>query len=117
MSRRAAAALAADVACVLLFVAVGRRSHDEAGNAVAGALRVAAPFLLALAVSWLVLRAWRQPMAWHTGVILWVGAAAIGMVLRGWVFDRGTATSFIVVATITLGVLLNGWRAIARARR
>lgn len=117
MSRRAQAALAADVACVLLFVAIGRRSHDEGGNVVIGALRVAAPFLLALALSWLVLRAWRQPIAWRTGVAVWVGTVAAGMMVRRWGFDRGTATSFIIVATVALGVLLNGWRAIARARR
>lgn len=117
MSRRAQAALAVDVACVLLFVAIGRRNHDEGGNAIVGALRVAAPFLLALALSWLVMRAWRQPTALRTGVALWVGTVAFGMVLRRFPFDRGTAVSFIVVATIAVGVLLNGWRAIARARR
>jgi chromate transport protein ChrA len=117
VSRRAQAALAADVVCVLLFVAIGRRSHDEGGNVIAGALRVAAPFLLALGFGWLALRVWRQPLAWRTGVALWVGTVVIGMVMRRFAFERGIATSFIVVATVALGVLLNGWRAIARARQ
>jgi hypothetical protein len=36
------------------------------------------------------------------------------MVLRRTVFDRGTAFSFIVVASVFTGVLLLGWRLVAR---
>ena len=36
------------------------------------------------------------------------------MALRGLVFDRGTAPSFVVVAAIVLGVLLLGWRLAVR---
>jgi len=43
-----------------------------------------------------------------------VGALTLGMALRGLVFDRGTAPSFVVVAAIVLGVLLIGWRLAAR---
>jgi hypothetical protein len=106
-----------DAACVLTFVAVGRRSHDEPGNVVVGALRVAAPFLIALVVGWLVARAWRQPVSAPTGAIIWIVTVAAGMVLRNAVFDRGTALSFVIVASVVLGLLLNGWRAIPRARQ
>ncbi len=103
-------AVAADVVAVLVFVALGRRSHDEGGNAVAETAKVAAPFLLALALGWLAARAWRTPRALATGAIVWVVTVAAGMVLRRFVFDRGTATSFIVVATLVTGALLLGWR-------
>lgn len=104
-----------DVVAVLVFVALGRRSHDEGGNAVTETLRVGAPFLIALAVGWLVARAWTRPVALTTGVIVWVVTVVAGMVLRNIVFDRGTATSFVLVATIATGVLLVGWRAVALA--
>jgi uncharacterized membrane protein (GlpM family) len=102
-----------DAAAVVLFVAVGRRSHDEGGNAAVEALKVAAPFLIALVVGWLASRAWRRPDHLVTGVVVWIVTVALGLVLRRLVFDRGTATAFVIVATITLGVLLLGWRAVA----
>lgn len=102
-----------DAAAVVLFVAVGRNNHDEGGNPVAGTLKVAAPFLIALAVGWVVAQAWQRPDALRTGLVIWPITVALGMVLRHWVFDRGTATSFIVVASIATAVLLLGWRLIA----
>jgi hypothetical protein len=46
-------------------------------------------------------------------VIVWLVTVALGMVLRHTLFDRGTALAFIIVATISLGLLLLGWRAVA----
>jgi predicted permease len=112
MSTRVVRAAALDVVSVVVFVAIGRRSHDEGGNVVVGASKVAAPFLLALVVGWLVAQAWRRPTRLATGAIVWVVTVALGMVLRHWVFDRGTAASFIVVASIVLGAFLLGWRAV-----
>src|SRR4051794_34952080 len=51
--RRRALALAFDVACVLLFVALGRRSHHE-GSGVGAVLDVAAPFAIGLALGWVL---------------------------------------------------------------
>jgi hypothetical protein len=102
-----------DAAAVVLFVAVGRNNHDAGGNPVAETLRVAAPFLIALAVGWVVARAWQRPDALRTGLVIWPITVSLGMVLRHWVFDRGTATSFIVVASIATAVLLLGWRLVA----
>jgi hypothetical protein len=108
-----AVAAAADTAVVLLFVAIGRRSHDESGNAVAGALAVAGPFLIALGLGWCVARAWRTPLAVSTAAVVWLLTVVAGLILRNTVFDRGTAPAFVIVATVTLGALLLGWRAIA----
>jgi hypothetical protein len=77
-------------------------------------LSVAAPFLIALAVGWAAARAWRAPVAWRTGLVVWPVTVALGMVLRRFAFDRGTATSFIVVASVATGLLLLGWRLVAR---
>ena len=106
----------ADVVTVLIFVAVGRRNHDGTVNA-EGVFDVATPFLIALAIIWVVLIARRiPPLSATAGVALWVGTVTVGMVLRKTVFDGGTATAFVIVATIFLGLGLNGWRAVARWR-
>ena len=109
---RAAPAFAIDAVLILGFAALGRRSHDE-GSSAAGVVEVAAPFLIALVVGWLVARAWRAPLALRTGAIVWIVTVAGGLALRSLVFDRGIAPAFIVVALLTLAVLLVGWRALA----
>jgi len=115
---RAAVAWAAalDVVLVLVFVLIGRASHDEADTA-AGIVTTAWPFLVGLVVGWAVMRAWRAPLAlaW-TGVGVWVATVVVGMLLRV-VSGQGTALSFVIVATIVLGVFLLGWRALARLGR
>ena len=101
---------------MLLFVAVGRRNHDESAG-ISGVVEVALPFLIALISGWLVTRAWRSPQALSTGVVIWLVTVVLGLGLRNFLFDRGTATPFIVVATLVLGVLLVGRRLIMRVIR
>lgn len=110
---RAAPFFMIDAALVVGFAALGRRSHEE-GSSLSGVLEVAAPFLIALAAGWLVARAWRAPVSPRTGAIVWAVTVAGGLALRSAAFDRGIAPAFIVVAALTLGVLLVGWRAVAR---
>lgn len=125
-SRVAALAVLFDAVSVLLFVAVGRRNHDhESSNVVdgvaGGIASVAAPFLIALAVAWAVTAAQpsmrSRPFAVRTGLVVWPITLVVGMLLRRFVFDRGTALSFVIVATIATGVLFIGWRVIASSRR
>ena len=112
--RRLAVAVGLDTFVVILFVAIGRRNHDE-GSALTEVLETGAPFLIGLAVAWLVTRAWRRPTAILTGVAIWPVTVLVGMIARRFLFDRGTATSFVVVATVFLGVFLVGWRVAAGA--
>lgn len=114
MTRRAAWAASADVAAVVAFVALGRRSH---GEDLAGTVEVAAPFLIALLAGWLAIRAWRNPLSPRTGLVVWAVTAAGGLALRGAVFDRGLAVSFMIVALLTLLALVMGWRLVAFAFR
>ncbi len=116
MTRESRFALGFDLLAVLIFVAIGRRNHDEGGNAVLEALRVAAPFLIAAVGTWSVFRLWNDPFSQRSAIIVSVGTILVGMVLRKFVFDRGTATAFVIVATVTLGLLFNGWRAAWRHR-
>ena len=101
---------------MLLFVAVGRRNHDESAG-ISGVVEVALPFLIALISGWLVTRAWRSPQALSTGVVIWLITVVLGLALRNFLFGRGTATPFIIVATLVLGALLVGRRLIMRVIR
>jgi hypothetical protein len=106
------ASLVADVIGVLVFCAVGRRSHDEGLN-IGGVATTAWPFLAGTVVGWLASRGWRQPTALApTGVIVWLCTVVIGMVLRK-ASSAGVAPSFVVVAASVTAVLLLGWRAVA----
>ena len=109
MDRRVPLAVGIDVFSVTLFVAIGRREHERAST-LAGLIETAAPFLIALAVAWLVLRAWRRPTEWRTGLGIWAVTLTAGMVLRNLVFGDGTATSFVIVAAAFLALFLVGWR-------
>jgi hypothetical protein len=106
------APLIADVSGVLVFCAVGRRSHDQ-GLDITGVATTAWPFLTGTVVGWLASRGWRQPTAVvPTGVIVWLCTVVVGMVLRK-VSSAGVATSFVVVASSVTALLLLGWRAAA----
>lgn len=113
--RAVAVALGADVICVTVFSAIGRRSHAE-GLTVAGIAETAWPFLAGTAAGWLIARGWRRPLSLTpTGLTVWVCTIVVGMLLRK-VSAAGTAASFIVVASVATGVLLLGWRAVAQLR-
>jgi hypothetical protein len=112
VTRRVALAALADIVAIVVFVAIGRRNHNE-GSSIGGIAGVAAPFLIALVVGWVVARAWARPTQVEAAFIIWPITVALGMVLRHFVFDRGTALPFIIVATLFTGVFLVGWRMIA----
>ena len=110
-SSTAAGALAADLACVLVFTALGRRNHDE-GVSLAGVAETAWPFITGTLVGWLVSRGWRRPTAVApTGIVVWVCTVVAGMGLRK-ATSAGIAVSFIVVASLVTALLLLGWRAV-----
>jgi len=110
INERTPFAAALDAGLVTAFVAIGRRNHDE-DPGVLGLLSTAAPFLVGLIVGWLVTKAWEDPTPVRQGLIIWPITVAVGMLGRQLVGD-GTALSFVIVATVFLGVTLVGWRAI-----
>ena len=114
MDRRLPLAVGLDTFSIVLFVALGRRNHDGDTGFV-GVLETAAPFLIGLAVGWFVWRAWRRPALIRTGLAIWPVTLLVGMIVRRTLFDGGTATSFVIVATLFVGAFLVGWRAIVRA--
>ena len=106
-------AAAIDVGVVTAFVAIGRNNHDE-DPGVIGLLSTAAPFLVGLVVAWLVAKAWENPTSVRKALIIWPVAVAVAMIGRQLVGD-GTAISFMIVASVFLGVTLVGWRAATTA--
>ena len=108
--------LVVDLLLVSVFAVIGRLSH-YGSLSLGGWWTTAWPFLAGALLAWAALTATRRPPAAVTsGVVVWLGALVGGMVLRQ-ASGQGTATSFIVVATLVLGVLLVLPRVGARARR
>lgn len=109
----AAAAIALDCCGVLAFVIIGRHTHHD-GDGAAGVWHTAWPFLAGLAVGLAAGRAWRRPLALvPAGLSAWLGAAAVGMLIRV-LAGQGTAAAFIGVAFAFLALFLLGWRVVAR---
>lgn len=108
-----AAYLLIDAAAVAAFAIVGRLSHEETLTP-AGVFDTAWPFLAGLAVGWVVVALFRRraPGPVGDGVLVWIATVAVGMLLRR-LTDAGTASAFVMVAIIMLGILLLGWRAVA----
>ncbi|GAA1569180.1 DUF3054 domain-containing protein [Leucobacter aridicollis] len=107
-----AGALALDAILIVVFAAIGRGSHAREATLL-GPLETAWPFLAGLAISWLLALAWRRPAAiLRTGLPVWIGTVALGMLFRA-LTGQGTALPFVIVATLTVGAFLLGWRLIA----
>lgn len=118
--------LLVDALLVVLFCAIGRRSHDE--SILTGLLKTVWPFGVGLAIGWMAAVAVASRMRgaagravrfdgtalWPTGVLVWFGTLCGGMVLRV-ISGQGTAFSFIIVAACVLALFLLGWRAAVKA--
>lgn len=97
-----------DLVCVIAFVALGIRSHGESDSFI----KVAAPFIAALAVAWVVAAPLRAPETLKAGGVIWLVTLVGGMLLRR-VTGEGTAFTFILVAGVFLAVTMLGWRAVS----
>ncbi|HEU5222489.1 MAG TPA: DUF3054 domain-containing protein [Candidatus Lumbricidophila sp.] len=105
-----------DAALLTLFAVIGRASHHESLD-LAGVATTAWPFLVGTLTGWLVLRAWRTPLAiWPAGVGIWAATLVIGMLLRA-ASGQGVQVAFIIVAAVTLALFLIGWRVASRLGR
>lgn len=106
--------LLVDLLLVGVFAVVGRLSHYGTLS-VGGWWTTAWPFLTGALLAWAALAVTRRPPAAVTsGVVVWLGALVGGMVLRQ-ASGQGTATPFVVVATLVLGALLVLPRVLPRA--
>lgn len=105
-----------DVAMLIVFAALGRASHDS-GHAVFATLRIAAPFVIAYVIVAAIARLDRDPLSVRRAAMVWFPMVVLGMLIRRFVFDRGTAPAFVIVAFVSTAVLIVGWRALVRVIR
>ncbi|MFC4374031.1 DUF3054 domain-containing protein [Nocardia halotolerans] len=114
------APFALDALLVVVFCAIGRRSHDEA--VLTGLLTTVWPFAAGLLLGWalavLAARGARfdATTLWPSGVAIWACTLVVGMALRA-VSGQGVALSFVIVAGCVLALFLLGWRAAVRVLR
>ncbi|MBG6083380.1 DUF3054 domain-containing protein [Zhihengliuella flava] len=98
-----------DAVLIIIFAAIGRRTHEH-GLDVLGVLGTAAPFLLALlALASMTRYPVTSDRLWPQGVMTWLGVVAFGLALRV-IFGDTAALAFVIVTTVTLGILLLGRR-------
>jgi Protein of unknown function (DUF3054) len=107
-----------DVLVLVVFVVVGRRSHDE-GSGLESFFRVWWPFALGLVVGTVATRLWKHPFEWRRVIGTSLVTVAVGVLLRIAVQERDFKVSFVIVATIFIGGAMLGWRALVKylARR
>ena len=101
-----------DALVVVSFVAIGRDSHGFA-NDFAATLQVALPFLLALSVGVGIAMVWMDPTSWLAGLQIAAVTVVGGLMLRKYVFDDGTATTFVLLTAGWMTAWMVGWRLVA----
>lgn len=105
-------AFALDIALVVVFAMIGRRSHAE-GITAGGLVATASPFLTGTVGAWAILasRGRPQPATISAGVLVWAVTLVVGMALRA-ITGQGVAVSFVLVAGAFTALALIGWRAL-----
>ncbi|MBB1032394.1 DUF3054 domain-containing protein [Dietzia sp. SLG310A2-38A2] len=104
-----------DAVLVGVFATFGRGAHSE-GLGIGQVWGTAWPFLVGLAVGWIVVLASRRdPATVRSGVLVWGATLVGGMLIRGLGDGRVPHWSFMVVAALTTGVFLLSWRALRAA--
>jgi hypothetical protein len=109
-------AILGDIVILLLFAAIGRSSHHEAGD-VPATIGVAAPFL----AGWFLAAVRTRPYARaafrlpRTAIAItlrtWLVGGIIGLIIRSIVEWHVTPLTFAVIALVFNGVLLCTWHA------
>ncbi|MFD5822919.1 DUF3054 domain-containing protein [Nesterenkonia xinjiangensis] len=99
-----------DAALIILFAALGNRTHLS-GLGLVDILSTASPFLLAWALSAAALRTWHRPSRlWPDGVIILIATVTLGMALRVVLGLGGAPVSFVLVTAGVLTTFLLGRR-------
>lgn len=121
LDRDAAPLAVGDVLALIVLLTVGSLSHHSSDFLLSNPLyllEIYAPFL----IGWIVV----APLvgAYSAGAVetakssvplvirSWIPAAAIGFVLRAFVFTGGAAPTFVVILLVLGAVALGGWRAL-----
>lgn len=106
-------ALGLDLVMVTAYALAFSRSRAEEMTPPASLWTNAWPFLVGLAVGWLVLRQWRNVFSAYRSVGVWLLTCVVGLLLRYLLTDATVPPWALVVSTTAvLGYLLLGWRLI-----
>lgn len=108
-------AIAGDVVLLILFAALGRRSHDEAGGL--AIVATAAPFLAGWFAGAAVLRPVSRDAlstvatSLSRTAVAWLVGAAIGLAIRSVAERHLPPPSFVAVVLLFNGITLGTWHA------
>ncbi|MGQ9926671.1 MAG: DUF3054 domain-containing protein [Chloroflexaceae bacterium] len=119
-SRRMAILVAGDIVALLVFAAIGRRSHGEAAGpgAILEVSRTAAPFILGWLIAASLAGAYAPARTRGSGAMLlttligWTGGLILGAVFRAIMIGRFSPVSFYVITFLVALVILGGWRGV-----
>jgi hypothetical protein len=102
-----------DFLSVLVFVAIGRSTHDH-GISVSGLASTTWPFGVGVIGGGVVLRTGHHSgKSSVDGLLVALVTVGVGMILRV-LTGQGTAFAFIIVAIVFLSAFMLGWRFVAR---
>jgi hypothetical protein len=101
-----------DLTVVVSFVVIGRDAHGFAGEWGA-TMEVALPFLLALSAGIGTAMVLMDPTSWLGGLVIAAVTVVGGLALRKYVFDDGTATTFVLLTAGWMVAWMVGWRLVA----
>ncbi len=114
--QRTAILVVGDIIVFLIFAAIGRRSHSEAGN-VLGIAITALPFAIAWFLVSPFVGAFKRGLEYSTGkmslrtLLAWLAAWPVAMLFRGIFVDKGVPPwTFALITLISNTILLQAWR-------
>ncbi|HZK32056.1 MAG TPA: DUF3054 domain-containing protein [Corynebacterium sp.] len=113
-------AFLADVLAIAVFALLARMAHqsEEMPLTVSGWLSTLWPFLIGVAVAWVVIGAarWEGARLHPAGWVAWLIVVAVGLAIWGLRNQAIPHWSFIIVAAVMSVILMLGWRLVAQAR-
>lgn len=106
--------LGLDALMIAIFALLARIAHrsDSMPLNFVGWLSTLWPFLLGVLIAWAVLFFWRLDgyLLRPSGLIVWFCTVVVGLTIWGLRHSAFPHWSFILVASVTSGVFLLGWR-------
>ncbi len=113
--RHVAWAVAADLACLVVFVALGRTSHSLNGGP-GWFVAVLWPFVIGWFVVALITRLYTAAHGgWWRVALTCLGGVTVALVLRATFTSRATPVTFGIVALVFVTLATLGWRLAAAA--
>ncbi|MDO5453881.1 MAG: DUF3054 domain-containing protein [Corynebacterium sp.] len=112
-------AILADVVAIAVFALLARMAHqsDDMPFTFGGWLSTLWPFLIGVAVAWVVIAAakWDGAKLHPAGWVAWLIVVVVGLSIWGIRNQAFPHWSFIIVASVMSVILMLGWRAVAKA--